>query len=215
MKERYRFLDITRGLAIVLMVLGHCDSSNKINYFLGLFNMSVFIFISGYLFKDKTFENIKDLFKYILRKVKKLYLFYLKYEVIFYLLRPLFIKLNLYSTAIEYGGKIVQAPSSIIEAIKELLKKVIGMGREPFCGAFWYFISLIFVIIGYSIIHFICNKQRIINRSILKKILIIISFLIGFIMQKYINIPRIAPALTLLLIFSWHNEATCYYLKSP
>ena len=69
MKERFKFLDITRGLAIILMVCGHCDTSSNIDYFLGLFNMSVFIFISGFLFKDRSFNNIKELIQYQLNKV--------------------------------------------------------------------------------------------------------------------------------------------------
>ena len=146
MKEenRFQFLDISRSLAIILMVCGHCDTSNKINYFLGIFNMSVFIFISGYLFKNRTFKDYKDLFNYIVRKVKKLYLFYLEYELLFFVFKNVFFKISFYSEQISYGGKFIQPLELNKEFIIEIFKIIGGMGREPFCGAFWFIITLIF-----------------------------------------------------------------------
>ena len=107
-----------------------------------------------------------------------------------------------------YGGKIINMNFSFIQNIKELVKIIFGMGREPFCGAFWYIITLIFLIFGYSTIQYICGKQKIIKSNILKKIIVVISLFIGFVMQKYFNIPRFSPAFSLLIVFDFGNE--CY-----
>ncbi len=208
-KKRMSFLDIARGIAIILMVCGHCETSGGgvIEKFVNLFSMSVFIFISGYLFKDKKFNNIRELFKYIVHKAKKLYLFYLKYELLFLALTNIFFKIGFYSSEISYSGKFIYPINSLKIVLQKIIEIVLGMGREPFCGAFWFIISLIFIIFGYSIIQYISYKQNILNKKLCEKIAVIICFIIGCLMQATINIPRVAPAFTLMLVYDLGNEA--------
>ncbi len=212
--ERYKFLDVARGITIILMVCGHCINwkSNFYN-FIYLFHMATFVFISGYLFQDKMFSSFKELVDYLKRKIKKLYLFYLKYEILFFLFTNFFFMINFYSSTISYGDKIIHPITSISYFIKHLFFIIVGMGREPFCGAFWFIISLIFIILGYSIIKYLSYKQKIINSKLFCKMAVIICFIIGCLMQKYINIPRASPAFTLMLIYDLGNEAYIHKSK--
>lgn len=207
-KKRLKFLDISRGIAIILMVCGHCDTSKKIDEFLGLFNMAVFIFISGYLFKNKFFANLKEMINYIIKKCKKLYFFYIKYEILFFLLKNIFIEIGFYNSNILYGDKEIKPFTSVSEILVGVIKILCGMGREPFCGAFWFIVTLIFTIGGYTLIKYFSDKQKIIKPNIMQKVLIIVAFIIGYVMQQYMNIPRLAPAFTLMIIFDFGNE--CY-----
>ena len=200
--KRYRFLDIARGIAIFLMVLGHCVQWKSVYNFIYLFHMAVFMFISGYLFKNRTFNNLKDLISFLKRKIKQLYLFYLKYEVLFLLLTNLFIYIGFYNLNTELGNGFVQPINSISYFIKRLLKIVLFGGNEPLGIALWFIISLICVIFGYSIIKFVSLKQKIINSKIFEKIAVLVCFIIGYYMQNYNNIPtRIGAAFILMLIF--------------
>ena len=145
---RYNFLDVSKGIAIILMVYCHCVGwGGSIVNFIYLFHMSTFIFISGYLFQNKIFHSSKDLISYLKRKIKKLYLFYLKYEVLFFLLTNFFFLIGFYSSDVMYGDKIIYPINSFCYFVKQLFFIIIGMGKEPFCGAFWFIISLLFLVI--------------------------------------------------------------------
>lgn len=64
-KERDISLDVLKGLAILLMVLGHV--STPLTNFIFSFHMPLFFFVSGYLYKERDFKTtIRRNFKKIL-----------------------------------------------------------------------------------------------------------------------------------------------------
>ena len=209
---KFEFLDVAKAIAIILMVAGHCAYGKfyGFNLFFNLFHMATFIFISGYLFKNRYFKTFSKYKEYLFIKIKKLYLFYFKYECLFYIFKNLFFKIGWYNSSIIYGGKIIKPITTFSMFFKGLLKIIFGLGTEPFCGAFWYIISLIFIIIMYSTIVYISQKQKKIDSKLFVRISVTICFLIGYLMQKFINIPRIAPAFTLILIYHLGNEVYTY-----
>lgn len=203
MENRIKFLDIARGIAIILMVCGHADNWGEISKFTGLFNMVVFIFISGYLFRDKKINTIKELIKYCWNKCKKIYIFYAFWEIIYFSLRNLFFSIGFLNTTVDYGNKIIEPITSIKEYIFGIIKILCGMGREPFCAAFWFLISLIFVIIIFASINYISNKTKYAN--VVEFILSLVCFLIGCSMFYFLNIPRLSPAFTLTFAYYLGN----------
>lgn len=52
-KDRIAWIDIARGIAMVLVIYGHCDGTSLFRRFIYLFHVPVFFFISGYLFSEK------------------------------------------------------------------------------------------------------------------------------------------------------------------
>jgi acyltransferase len=65
-KKRIHWIDICRGIAIILVMYGHLFASDKSRYFIYSFHMPLFFFISGLVFKpvmDKSFLSIT--YKYI------------------------------------------------------------------------------------------------------------------------------------------------------
>jgi len=211
--NRMFYLDIARAIAIILMVCGHCDNWGSIANFVGLFHISCFMFISGYLFMDKDFIKFSEVFNYLKLKVWKLYKFYLKYEVLFFTLTNFFFLIGFYDQSVNYGAKFITPISSISQYMIGLIKIVLGMGREPFCGAFWYIISLIFVTIGYAIINYIANNQKIMSKNKLVNILTLLCFFIGCLMSEFMNIPRVGPSFTLMIIYHFGNLAYRYREK--
>ncbi len=199
MKQRIKYMDVAKGIAIILMVAGHCDNIGKIARFVNLFHMALFAFVSGFFCKANL-KNFKDLVVYLKRKIVPLYTFYLKFELLFYLLTNVFFDIGFLSSSISYGDKIIFPISSSPQFIISIIKILFLMGREPFCGAFWFIISLIFINIIYSIINYISNKQPIFQSKKIELILVLFTFSCGCLMNKLgLNIQRFSPSLTLLL----------------
>ena len=55
--KRIIFIDIARGLSILLMILGHIIPHGILRNFIFSFHMPLFIIISGYFFKDMSFKK--------------------------------------------------------------------------------------------------------------------------------------------------------------
>ena len=126
MKQRIKYMDIARGIAIILMVAGHCDSVGTIAHFVNLFHMALFVFVSGFFCKAHI-TNFKDLIKYLMRKIMPLYLFYLKFELLFYLLTNVFFNIGFLSSSIFYGDKIILPISSFPQFAMTFIKIVFMM----------------------------------------------------------------------------------------
>ena len=64
-KKRLDYIDIAKGIGIILMIIGHAPLKNKyITNFIFSFHMPLFFLISGYFFKPKEKKQcIKDIFK--------------------------------------------------------------------------------------------------------------------------------------------------------
>lgn len=57
--RRIRFLDVYRGIGIILMIMGHIGFGDKFDYWLHSFHMPLWFIISGYFFKDNySFKSI-------------------------------------------------------------------------------------------------------------------------------------------------------------
>ena len=66
-KKRVEYIDVARGIAIILMVIGHIlDINNIFRKIIFSFHMPIFIIISGYFYKD---SSTKD---FIINTIKKL-----------------------------------------------------------------------------------------------------------------------------------------------
>ena len=216
-KIREKDIDIARGIAIILVVMGHCDNFElwSIEKFSSLFFMQLFIFLSGIFFNKNEINNFKDLFTVIKKKCLPIYLYYLKYEVVFYLLTNLFIKIGFYNPNLLYGGKTIGYISLDFDFVKNIFKIIFLMGREPFCGAFWFLVTLIFVVCEYSVINYIANRifKNLKYKKVFLNIIVLLMFFIGCIMNKTVNIPRISPSFTLILFYHLGNIYNFYKNK--
>lgn len=53
LQKRIGYIDIARGIAIILMIIGHVIGQGKNKNFIFSFHMPLFIIISGIFFKEK------------------------------------------------------------------------------------------------------------------------------------------------------------------
>lgn len=85
--------DAIKGVGILLMVVGHSDCPEYLRNFIYLFHMGLFYYASGRFLKV---ENIGGGGKFIIRKLKSLYLPFLRWGVLFVLLHNMFFSLGWY-----------------------------------------------------------------------------------------------------------------------
>lgn len=170
-KQRISEIDIAKGIGIICVVYAHIGlpGSRLITYF----HMPLFFLLSGYLFSEK--DNFKSTF---IKKIKHLYIPFLKFELIFILLHNLFYKVHIYSEIsnvpiIKYSG---------IEFIKKLCHIMLFDNTELLLAPLWFFTALFFVTIMYKAIDIYSNKFK--NNSIIINILVLFFFVLGFILTR-------------------------------
>ncbi|MFF2483225.1 acyltransferase family protein [Paenibacillus sp. NPDC058071] len=107
MKERMKWIDVARGVSIVLVVMGHAGN-DVINHYLGWFRMPLFFLVSGLLFKEVAAEAYG---KWAWKRIKFFMIPYAAYGVTIALLvavrlrDPLSIPQDLLLLA--YGGTVL------------------------------------------------------------------------------------------------------------
>lgn len=194
------YMNIAKGLGIIFVVMGHAFV--PFYNFLYMFHMALFFFISGYFYKDKYSSNPGLLIK---KRLKTLYLPYIKYMIIFVLFHNIFMHFNLISPKIDYGTKMIYM-YSIKDYIANIIKVLRFGGGEPFAVAFWFFRSLFLVNIIFCLITFLITKLNIEYKSELMSISIFILFAIGNLVNFLPNhksyvITTIGTTLVALLIY--------------
>lgn len=180
-QKRIDYMDITKGIGIILIVMGHSLSNeSKLKTFIYLFHVPLFFLISGYFIKKESFSDLK---KFFIKKIKGLYLPFLKYSLIFVILNDIFVDLHI---SVKYLMK-----DNIIEFIKALIDCFLFRRVDYLLGAFWFlpvlFLSeMIFVLTGKIIVKLIKN-----NQDIFIGITSFIYFIIGAILSILnLNLPK-------------------------
>ena len=129
-----------KAYGIIMVVIGHAGAPADISKLIYLFHMPLFFFISGYFYKDEYIQNIWDFVK---RRLKGLYLPSVIFGIGFVLLHNLFMDLNIYSDKMGYRG-----PSHYYTK-EEIIAKSINVLKfkysEEMAGVFWFFPALLFV----------------------------------------------------------------------
>lgn len=172
-KGKIEYMDIAKGCAIILVVIGH--SGAPITNFIYLFHMALFFFISGYFYKESYSDNpIKLLFK----RLKTLYIPFLKYELIYLFLHNFFFRINVYSekTGYQNQGSIMYSKEQFMYVLKSIIKFV---GTEQLAGAFWFLTTLFFVNIIFVVISFLVTKIFKKYSEIFRFILVFACFILG------------------------------------
>ena len=132
--DHNNYVAIAKALAIMLMVIGHSGCPKIVGKTIYLFHMPFFFICSGLFFSPHS--EMAKLKQFILRKVKGIYLPFIKWCLLFTLLHNLFYHLNIYNDLFGYKGSV-----SHLFTMKELLGNmfynVIKMDRiSPLLGVF-------------------------------------------------------------------------------
>lgn len=156
-KGRNESVSIAKGIAILLMVLAHSGFYRYGCLWINIFHMPLFFFFSGFCFKEKYLDNSKV---YILKRIKALYVPFVKWNILFLLMHNIFYYVNIYND--KYGfGDITSHLYSLSEMLKVGLNIITKMNdSEQLLGGFW-FLRCLFIgsLISFFLIKYVRNTK--------------------------------------------------------
>jgi len=178
-QKRDIYWDIIKGLGIIAIVLGHIAS--PYSSFVYLYHLSLFFFVSGFLYKD---THSIDVFNYTSRKLRELYLPLIKYGVAFILLHNIFIKLNIYSKEIDPSTSYYSLSDMFYRSINEIIN---ANSLEGLAGALWFVTPLFVAMLIFCIIRNFAIKFKLndIKKEIFSGIICLLLSLLG--LKCFIN----------------------------
>lgn len=138
MKKRAEYLDIAKGIGILLVVWAH--ARGPFSSYIYQFHMPLFFLISGYLFNER--NTVKQ---FVVKKVQTLYLPFVFWNIIFIVVERK-LQLTLFSQK-EFRDRIIQI--------------ILSVGKSGvFLGATWFLAALFVVSVVYKIIDTYLPKKR-------------------------------------------------------
>lgn len=169
--KRDETIDIARGIAIILMCIGHAYCPKGLQTFIYMFHMAFFFMSSGYFFNKES--SIKNPWGFILKKIQGLYIPFVKWSIAFTFLHNVFLKLKLLTPEAHYYD------------IKEMLWKAFTTNirfirTEEMTGPYWFFPCLFYVSL-FSLLLFIISDNFFKKQKYVETSLFIVSYIIGFI----------------------------------
>ncbi len=130
---------IAKGLCIMFVVLGHCMPMGTANNTMYQFHVALFFFVSGYFFSQK---KVEEPAKFIKKRVKGLYLPYLKYALFFLLIHNLLVQLHVLPDYYDMRAWLYRL----------YLITTHFSGHDGMLGGFWFIKELFMVSILYLIL---------------------------------------------------------------
>ena len=134
-------VSFAKGIGIILMVLGHTYFSVYGFRFIYIFHMPLFFFVSGYCFREAHLGNFRT---YPEKRIRRLYLPFIKYALLFLILHDLFFHLHIYNDTFVFEGKV-----SHLYGVADYLKNTFFIffclsGNEQLIGGYWFLHTLFF-----------------------------------------------------------------------
>ena len=182
MKKRIEYIDVYRGIGIILMIMGHIYFGKLFDIFIHAFHIPMFFIISGYLFSTK---NV-DFKEFIMKKSKQLLVPYIVFGV-FHLIIYILMNLNSIDNITSRTFALFFMPTNSM----------------PISGALWFLLSLFFADIMYYFIIKINNK---IVRTIISLVISSIGILISYFFRLPYGMDVAMVAVFLMNIGSYIKE---------
>lgn len=167
--KRESFIDLTKFVAILLVMISHCNIlGEKSNILVNTFYIAIFFFCTGYTFNDKNLEDRRKLFK----QIKKIMLYYLMFSG---LCLSLF---TFYQIAIKnftldsFFNNMIGIFYSRYSYTSDAKIILMTIGNSPL----WF---LTCYILAYSLFYFLKKNLKNIDDKILMTILFLLSYLLS------------------------------------
>ncbi|MDE6835751.1 MAG: acyltransferase family protein [Muribaculaceae bacterium] len=151
-------ISICKGIAIILMVMGHAEPPSIISNFIYIFHMPLFFITAGYFFNRKYLD---DPWTFCVKRFKGLYIPFLKWSIFFLLLHNLWFKIGLLNEQFGNWTGGVTHPYDPRVFFHRLFLIVTSMsGYDEFmAGAFWFFRGLLIASIVFLILYKIIDSS--------------------------------------------------------
>lgn len=151
MANRDKTIDIGKGIAIILMCVGHSYVCTFLDTFIYLFHMAFFFMMSGYFFREK---NLAAPRTFLWKRIKGLYFPFVKWGFIFVALHNVFTTLGINTR--EAGFYSIKDM-----AYKAFTTNTRFIPTEECMGPYWFFSCLFFVsLLSFTIFHVNKNSRH-------------------------------------------------------
>ena len=169
MANRDLTIDIGKGIAIILMCVGHSYVCTFLDTFIYLFHMAFFFMMSGYFFREKNLANPKT---FVWKRIKGLYFPFVKWGFIFVVFHNVFTTLGINSKeAGFYSMKDI--------AYKAFTTNTRFIPTEECMGSYWFFACLFFVSLLSFAVFYVNRKSR--YKAFTTAVSFICLYVLGFI----------------------------------
>lgn len=150
---------ILKALAIILVVLSHAGAAGWVSNFVFLFHVPAFFICAGYFFHTRYLSDERT---FVVRRIKGLYVPFVKWSVILLVLHNLFFKLGILSEVYGNAQGGVTHPYTWGEGCQRLWSIVFNMsGYDTFIGgAFWFFRALLLASIGFLVLFKLLRRSE-------------------------------------------------------
>lgn len=179
-------ISISKGMCIILMVIAHTDGHLLLTKFIYLFHVPLFFFVSGYF--NKGTESLSELKSRLVKRIKRLYLPFVFYGLLFLLFDNLFLRWGFYAD----GAMHVTDLRSFVILLLELLLKM--NVPSQLLGPMWFVRSLFIAAVCLDLGLFILRKVR------YSKLILLLACLVVTLVIKLF--PPDTPVLRQLVIAS-------------
>lgn len=198
-------VDITKGVAIIAIVLGHiaysypaCKLLDSSVLVYSLWHVAVFFIVAGFFIKEEQLVQPKLWFK---KKFSSLYLKILYFYVPAVLLHNVLIHIGWYSLV---SSEPVIHAYSCLDFVKQTVLAICLGGREPIVGAMWFVYVLFMALIGLSVVSWVIKKLSKNNRQyewMRCVALLTMCIIAGLLSNKYgLTIRRFSNTFTAMLL---------------
>ncbi|MBR5066229.1 MAG: acyltransferase family protein [Lachnospiraceae bacterium] len=180
MKERVKWVDVLRGIAMFFVIFGHAfvSKDNFIRTYIYSFHMPLFFLISGLTYKKSELKFKEFFFK----KCKNLLLPYLFINIFVFI-----VKLILQYSLGLYNVNLLKSPGSFF----------IGLGKDLPCIQSWFLISLFIVEILFYLIQRFAKNEKITVLSVV--LLAAAGFILSVFSFSFLRVLHIGASLIGLL----------------
>lgn len=150
-KERLGYIDVLRGIAMALVILGHC-APPYVDTFIFTFHVPLFFFISGMLFAFK--EKQAPFFSFLKKKAIRLLVPYFCFEILNLLIS--------FALSFVYSGVSVKFPDAILSIFTGFTSQ--RASYSGVAGQLWFFPCMFFAETAfyfiYAAVGFILKKLK-------------------------------------------------------
>ena len=167
-KIRDENIDVLKGLAIICVVLGHCDAPGGASIY--LFHMAVFFMASGYCFDAEKIRNCDSLWAYGLKKLRSLWLPFVIFNSFGWIFYNGFISIGFFTENPEFPGAVSRMEwPAIVNAIAWTFH-MNTWGMQKYFGAGWFIVVLFYITILFACLCLLTETgKRLMGRSMTKR----------------------------------------------
>lgn len=156
--KRNTAISIAKGIAIILMVIGHAEAPELVTNFIYTFHMPLFFMAAGYFFSRKYLD---DPWSFISKRIKGLYFPFLKWSFLYLILHNIWFQLGILNETFGNWTGGVTHPYTLKSALVRAVMIVTGMsGYDEFmAGAFWFFRGLLVASIVFLLLYKLIDSK--------------------------------------------------------